>query len=252
MPRIYLSADVSDVTGYSQAYVDMKSPNTTTLTNSATATTASGTSIQATATTGGTALKWITAPIGAAVTLVTQVFVNIWAKESNAANNCTVSIQLFPYSAAAEGSVFLTDTSYATELTTSYVAQRYTTAAATSQAFAVGDRLVIKLFIINVGTMGAAASGALIDYDAPTEGVDGDTFIDIQEPFRVNKFQFGASTNIVNPGFGDGYYTNTIDALNQGVTSKLFPMNSTVRAAIDATTFQRNLLSPVTKQVIPT
>jgi hypothetical protein len=252
MPRIYLSNDVSDVTGYKQAYVDMKSPITTALSNSATTTTASGTSIQATATAGGTALKWITAPLGAATTLATIGFVNIWAKETNASGNCTVSIQLFPYSAAVEGSVCLTDTAYTVELTTSYVAQRYATAAVTSQAFAVGDRLVIKIFIINVGTMGALTGGALVDYDAPTEGVDGDTYIDIQEPFRVNKQQFGAGTAPHDPAVSTGYCTNMINVLNEGIAHGYYPMNAQIRAAIDSVTYERNLLSPVTKQVIPT
>ncbi len=251
MPRIYLSNDASDVAGYKQAYVDMRSPNTTALTLSTTTTTGSGTSIQATDTAGGTALKWITPPFLTAKTLVTQVFCNIWAKETSVAANCTVSIQLFPYSAASEGSVFLTDTAYTTELTTSFLAQRYTTVAATSQAFAAGDRLVIKLYIINVGTMGAVTGGALIDYDSPNENTDGDTYIDIQEAWRVNKPQFGAGTAPINPGPSTGYYTKAIDTIRDAMGLGLFTTDAKITCAIDQLTYQRNLTSPVTKQATP-
>ncbi len=252
MPRIYLSNDASDVAGYKQAYVDMRSPNTTVLTASKTTTTASGDDIQATDTAGGTALKWITAPFGAATTLATSVFVNCWAKETSAAANCTVAFNLTLYTAAAESTVFLDDDGYTTELTTSFVGVRYATTAVTSQAFAVGDRMVIKIYASAVGTMGAVAGGMVVDYDGPTEGADGDTYLDFQEPFRVNKFQFGAGTAPIIPALGDGFFTRGIDALNDGVNFGFFPMNATIRSAVDAMTFQRNLLSPVTKQAIPT
>ncbi len=252
MPRIYLSNDVSDVSGYKQAYVDMRSPNTTALTLSTTTTTGSGTSIQCTDTAAGTALKWITPPLGAAQTLVTKVFCNIWAKETSAAANCTVSIQLFPYAAASEGSVFLTDTAYTTELTTSFACQRYITAAATSQVFAATDRLVIKLFIINVGTMGAVTGGALVDYDGPTENADGDTYIDIQEDFRVNKKQFGAITNITQPYISAAKLNGMIGNLNEIVTAGYAPMNATIRKSIDQLQFELNNLAPRNSQTIPT
>ncbi len=253
MPRIYLSNDASDVSAtYKQAYVDMRSPNTTALTLSTTTTTGSGDDIQATDTAGGNALAWITPPLGAAVTLATKVFINIWAKETSAAANCTVAVTLTLYTAAAESTVFLDDDAFTTELTTSFAANRYASTAVTSQAFAAGDRLVIKIYASAVGTMGAVTGGFLVDYDGPTEGSDGDSYLDIQEPFRVNKMQFGAGTAPLDPSSSDGHLTRGIDTLNDYVGRKFFPMNCTIRKAIDQLTFERNLLSPVTKQVIPT
>ncbi len=253
MPRIYLSNDASDVAGYKQAYVDMRSPNTTVLATSATTTTGSGDDIQCTDTAGGTALAWITAPFGAAKTLVTQVFCNVWAKEATAAANCCPAITLTLYTAAAESTVILDDDALATETSAvSTLANRWMTAAVTSQAFAAGDRLVIKLYASAVGTMGAVTGGLVISYDSPTENTAGDTYIDIQENFRVNKFQYGAGTAPIVPALGDGFFTRGIDAFNDGVNFGFYPMNATIRSAVDALTFQRNLLSPVTKQAIPT
>ncbi len=251
--RIYLSNDASDVSGYKVAYVDMRSPNTTALTLSTTTTTGSGDDIQCTATAGGTALKWITAPFGSAKTLVTQVFCNLWCKETSAAANCGPSIELYPYSASTEGSVFLDDDALQTEITTSFAAVRWMTVAATTTDFAVGDRLVIKVYVSNVGlTMGAVTGGFLFDYDGPTDNADGDSWIDIQEDFRVNKKQYGASTNLTVPGISTGKLQSMITALNDGVTMGYFPMNCTIRKAIDQLQFEQNTLSPRNSQTIPT
>ncbi len=244
MPRVYLSNDTSDVSGYKLAYVDMRSPNTTALTATATTTTGSGDDIQVTASAGGSALKWITKPIGAAVTLATSVQVNIWAKETSAAANTTIAVNLYPYASASEGSVFLDDDANTTELTTSIAAVRYTTAAVTSQAFAVGDRLVIKLFASAVGTMGAVTGGLVVDYDGPTAGADGDSWIDIVEAFRVNETQTGSGATPFRTYESTGMLTAMIDNMQRGVDIGLYSIDSSIRSAIDTCTFERNLLSP--------
>ncbi len=244
MPRVYLTNLASDVAGYKLALVDMRNPSSTALVTSATTTTGSGDDIQCTDTAGGTALKWITKPFQAAVTLATKAFLNIWAYEATAAANCNVACNLYPYT-TSEQAIFLDDDSIQTELTTSAAAQRYATVAVTSQAFAIGDRLVLKLFASNAGlTMGAVTGGLVVDYDGPTPGADGDTFIDILENFRVSETQFGSGATSYKQFGSEGRFTSMIDAMQFGVDAGYYGLNSTVRSAIDTCWFERGLLAP--------
>ncbi len=228
----------------------MRSPNTTVLTTAITTTTGSGDNINVTDTAGGTSLKWITKPFLAAATLATKVQCSIWAKETSAAANSGVGVNLYPYSADTEGSVFL-DHNDTVELTTSFAAQRILTAAATSQAFAIGDRLVIKLFAVAVGTMGAVTGGHIIDYDGPTAGADGDTYIDILEDFRCNERQVGSGSTVWDPGMTDAPLTRCIDVLQEMVARKYISNAATVRQVLDSMTFERNILCPRTAITIP-
>lgn len=249
MPRIWLSNDTSDVSGYKIAYVDMRPPGSTALSTSVTNTTGSGDNIAATDTAGGTALKWITKPLLAAATLVTKVQCNIWAKESNASANAGVGIQLVNYTAAAEDQTFL-DSNDTVECGTSAAAMRWTTVAATSQAFAAGDRLVVKLQAVAVGTMGASQT-VTIDYGGPTAGADGDTYLDIIESFRVNESQFGSgATPYLN--VAPGRLTGMIDEIQRGIDMGYYSSSATVRSVLDLLTYERNLLCPRTAQTTPT
>jgi hypothetical protein len=250
MPRIYLTNLASDVTGYKLALVDMKNPSSTALVTSVTNTTGSGDNIQATDTAGGTALKWITKPLVAAATLVTKVHASIWAKESNASANAGLGLNLYPYSAASEGSVFL-DHNDTVEAGTTISAHRFLTAAATSQAFAAGDRLVVKLFVVAVGTMGGSQT-VTIDYDGPTQGADGDSWIDILEDFRVDEVQLqsGAST-LYAAGMSAGKLLELRDAFDYGVDRGLWTSAAQIRAARDLVQFELNKICPRTAITIP-
>lgn len=245
MPRIYLSNDASDVSGYKLAYVDMRSPATTAKTATATTTTASGDDIQVTDAAGGTALKWITKPLLAAATLVTAVHANLWCKETSAAANCGPAVNLYPYTSGSEGSVFLDDDAYQTEITTSIAAVRYTTVAASSTILAAGDRLVIKVFVSNAGlTMGAVTGGFVFDYDGPTAGADGDSWIDILEDFRVSETQVFNGALPFKAGFSTGLLVGMQGAFQRGIDAGLYTADAKVRSALDSIQYELNLQSP--------
>jgi len=120
------------------------------------ATQASGTNIQWTATSGGAVLEWISkrSPAGG-WTLSGQITAVINASESDAAANAAWRIRLYKRTAAGSE----------TELTGSPwddVAELPTTNTQlsklftpTSMSFAEDDRLAIRMFITNVGTMAA-------------------------------------------------------------------------------------------------
>lgn len=251
MPRIYLTDLASDVSGYKLALVDMKNPSSTALVTSVTATTSSGDNIPATDTSGGTALKWITKPLLASVTMVTKVFVNAWIKESNASANAGVGIALHPYTADSEGSVFL-DANGTVEAGTTIGAERFLTAAATSQAFAAGDRLVIKLQAVAVGTMGASQT-LTIDYDGPTAGADGDTWIDILEDFRVNETQLKNGTTPLLPRGGNaiGNLLAMQEHIQRGIDYGFYTTDAKVRSALDLLQYEINIAAPRTAISVP-
>lgn len=148
---------------------------------SVTNTTASGTLIQWTKTGGGTALKWISPPVGVAFTLSGNITVNAWAKEAAAGNNAGIRMDVAKYSGGSEGAAFGTASfGSPTELTTTILAKNWTITPS-STAFAIGDRIVFTGYVINVGTMGSGTPGVTIDYSGPTNAADGDTYATLTE-----------------------------------------------------------------------
>lgn len=145
-------------------------------TNSVTTATASGTNIQCTKTAGGTALAWVSQPFSATATISGDITVNTRAKESGAAVNSKMRCRVYILSAGVETQFGSGDAS--AELTTSDAAQNFTITP-TSQAFAIGDRLVIKFFVTNAGTM--AAGTVTMTYGGATGAAAGDTYISLTE-----------------------------------------------------------------------
>lgn len=147
---------------------------------SVTNTTASGTKIQATATGGGTVLKWISKPVLTPFTCSGTVTFNLWAKEAANANNAGIRMELVKYS-GSEGSVFASATFGApTELTTTMAVKNWTVTP-TSTDFTAGDRIVAYVYIVNVGTMGAGTPGVTMDYGGLTAAADGDSWVQLNE-----------------------------------------------------------------------
>lgn len=146
---------------------------------SVTNTTASGTSIQATQTGGGTALQWLSEPLSAGFTLSGTVTCNIYAKEQAAGNNAKLECDVYKYSGGSLGSTLCTAT-MAAELTTSMAANNFT-CTPSSTAFSTGDRIGFKIFIVNAGTMGAGSPGVTVDYDGATDAADGSTWVQTNE-----------------------------------------------------------------------
>lgn len=216
MARIYLTNLDSDVSGYKLAMVNQRSPITTALTASITGTTASGTRIQCTDTSGGSNIAWITKPFLADVALsATPMFLNIWGGESNAAANANVYVELQEYASGAEGAQGgIAGHAPNAELTTTTATRNaYVTTALTATTIDAGNRLVIKLFVANTGTM-APGYAVTIDYDGPTEGADGDTFIEVNESIRTNERQMRTGSYPTATQLSPAFYQQIIDGLN--------------------------------------
>ena len=249
MSRLYLSNEQSDVSStYKTLYVGYRRPTSTAVAVSSTATTASGDGIQAKASDGTTALAWITKPFAAAVTITSIQALNIWAKEAAAAANASVGYELYNYTAGAEGATFWTKTAYAELPLTSGVGTGCrrilnVSTTGTATAFAVGDRLVLKLFIEAAGgAMGTNDDGVRVEFDGTTEGATGDSFLDIAEAIRVNEQQVGPGNYPTATQFGQGFYQNIIDGLNACFGASILPNTNVLTTVVDELGFQRDNL----------
>lgn len=146
--------------------------------NTVTTTTNSGTDIQLTNTAGGTALAWITEPLAAGFTLSGTVTLNLYGGESGSGINAKFRARLYKYSGGSEGAeIFLAD--MAAELNTTLTTARNWTGTPTSTAFSTGDRLVVKFFATNVGTM--AAGTVTGHYEGATDAADGSSWCQVDE-----------------------------------------------------------------------
>ncbi len=230
---LYLSNDPSDLSGYLKLYVNTRSPNATTASTAVTNTTAgvTTTTVASTLTAGGTAAKWISAPLTVAVTLALKPLVNLWGLESTASANSLIALQLCQYTTSLQ-SAFLT-TSIGTELGTTDARVVWLSAAGetmTSTAFAVGDRIAIVPVLGAVGTMGGSLTSTY-SYNG-LNGVTGDTYVWVPEDVRV-KQQVGVSTIPAIPGVGAGLFRGYAAALANMNAYGLCGTNATYQMLLD-------------------
>jgi hypothetical protein len=116
-----------------------------------------GTNIQWTATAGGALIQWVTGKSTTAWTLAGTVNVKLWALESAIQANSGARLRLYRRSTAGvETEITGSPWDQGTEFTTSNAAYTWSFTP-TSTAFAIGERLVIKMHITAAGgTMGSA------------------------------------------------------------------------------------------------
>lgn len=143
-------------------------------------TVASGTEIQWTKVAAGELLTFISgrAPVGG-FTLAGQMTFSIWGHESNAKANCGGRLRIFKRTATeVETEIGGGPWNKGVEYTTS-AREDVWTGTPTSTAFAEDDRLILKVYITNVGTMGGGYTCTLT-YNA-AGGATGDSFLQLTE-----------------------------------------------------------------------
>lgn len=149
-------------------------------TTAITATTAGGTNIIVTQTSGGTALSWFSEPITAAVTISSTVTVNIRGLEAANTVNAGAGVLIErTNNAGTVQSTIVADATVPATITEwgTTDSARTGTYTATSTAMAVGERIKVTLKVRNVGTMNANASGVTNSYDGPAAAAAGDTYV---------------------------------------------------------------------------
>lgn len=148
-------------------------------------TTASGTSIQATDSAGGTVLTWLSPPL-AAVTIAGPIRVNVRGRESaNAANAGRRILIERTNGAGAVQSTIVALTNHGTELTTTDAVNSVWNITPTSTALSAGDRIKVTLYLGNVGTMGGSQT-VTYSVAGPTEEAAGDSWLRFVEALAIN------------------------------------------------------------------
>ena len=145
--NLYLAKTSTRVSGYYDLDASSISSGETFVVNTA----ASGTNIQWTVTAGGSTAAWISPPLASGVTITTGTMY-AYEQESNAKANCKGRLKVYRYTGGSEsdsmGGPFDDDV----EMDNALRADSWT-ANVTDVAFSAGDRIVVKMFITNNGTM---------------------------------------------------------------------------------------------------
>ena len=205
--KLRLHTTASEVAGYKAMDTQLGPLKVTAVTNSA----SSGTDIQVTTTAGGATLAWISDPIASGFALSGTVTGNPYTLESNGSANTSIRIRLYQYTGGSEGAAIATCQA-AAEATTS-ITVKGCTVTPTSTVFAVGDRIVAKLFLENCSATSGCPTGTMagsqtntVDYDGATGAADGDTYIQLTESVTFGQ---GATPTFVAHVSGTNVGTNS-------------------------------------------
>lgn len=187
---IYLTDEQADLPSYLRAKIGSKS-DAASLVQAVTQLVASGTNIQATRVASGapvygpTTLAWITDPLtGFTPGTATGWTFHVWGQEDDGADNAQFRFELYRFTNAEAGTAMLDTSGVGTELpTTSQDAAFTSSALVAPPTFASGDRLVIKVFFDNVGTMGSGK--VTLSYNGLYAGAEGDSYVSAPDTITV-------------------------------------------------------------------
>lgn len=147
-------------------------------------TVASGTDIQWTDVGGGTVLEWISPPIATGFTMSGTMTFNIWARESAMAANAGGLVHVLKWGGGDDNIVECTGSPFSDGVEFGFsganTAFNWTGAVTGNNVFLVGDRIIVRYAITNVGVMGGGATCNL-GYDGPTAAADGDSYFQTTE-----------------------------------------------------------------------
>lgn len=186
MTQLFLTAIPSDNAGSGEL---LMAPNRGAISTSRiTNTTGSGTSIQETATGGGTAIVYLSEPLAAGIVFTsgsTTITANERGKEAAIGNNAGVGgiLAVVDNANSSVLATLLAETGYPTtagitEFTTTDAAKVLTsTTIGASYTTTGGERLRYTVKIKNVGTMGAGTPGVTTTINGPTAAAAGDSSV---------------------------------------------------------------------------
>ncbi|OGS12676.1 MAG: hypothetical protein A2234_07855 [Elusimicrobia bacterium RIFOXYA2_FULL_58_8] len=150
--------------------------------------------MQITRTAGGTPVVWYSDPLDA-VTISGNVTFNIWARESNKFANAGLAGELLRTDSSGNIlSVIASVVAPASELATSFALKTWTRTPAPT-ALSNGDRLALRLYMDNFGTM-AANYTVQVSLDGPTAGASGDSWFRTVEALAPARPAPGAITSL--------------------------------------------------------
>jgi len=140
---------------------------------------ADGTEIQWTQTAGGALVQWVSGRVPAGGFTLTTTDISIWAHETSATANDGGRYRVFKRTAAGvETEIGGGPFDDGVEFTKTTPTEMTWAGNVTDQAFAENDRILLKVYITNIGTMGNFTS--VLTYDA-ADAATGDSFFNIAE-----------------------------------------------------------------------
>jgi hypothetical protein len=182
-------------------------------------TTASGTEIQWTKTAGGSTIAWISGRVPSGGFTLTTTDVDAWCHESNMNANIGGRYRVFQRTAAGSvselgGGPFNDGIEFGTA-----AASMTWAGNVTDTAFAENDRILVRLYITNVGTMASGHTGT-ITFNA-ADASTGDSFFNIAETVAfkaedVTGTGTCAAGGLESAGTGSEVFTGTGTAASAG------------------------------------
>jgi len=157
----------------------------------------SGTEIQWTKTAGGSTIAWISGRVPSGGFTLTSTDVDLWAQESNGQANCGGRYRVFKRASNGTitevgGGPFNDGVEFGTS-----AASMTWTGNVTDTAFAEDDRILVRFYITNVGTMGSGRT-CTMSFNA-ADAATGDSFFNIAETVS---FKANADPQQADPGLG--------------------------------------------------
>ena len=157
------------------------------------------TATQITRTAGGTAMVWYSDPLDE-VTISGNVTFNIWGRESHQQANAELTAELLRANASGAIQEVIAAVRVPTsELGTTLSARNWTMTPAPT-ALSNGDRLAVRVYIDDAGTMG---SGRFVEVtlDGPTAGASGDSWFSTAEALAPARPVIGSITGLSQTEF---------------------------------------------------
>jgi hypothetical protein len=149
-------------------------------TNSASVATVAGATPGVEIASSNAALVWYSSPLAAAATISGSITWNIWAAESSLSANVAINGRIEVVDGATGAITLINQTTRTTELTLTSVATNFAQTPAAGVACKKGDRLRVRLFGDDAGTM-ATGFTFNVSYSGPTAAAAGDTWLQLTE-----------------------------------------------------------------------
>lgn len=153
---------------------------------------------------GSRPFEFLSLPIAADVTISGTVTCNVWAGESSMNANVAINVLIERVDPTGQIASTILKTTRTTELGTSRTAQNFT-GTPTSTDMTKGDRIRVRVFGDDAGTMGSGFTFTM-GYSGGSAGADGDTYVTFTENISFISAEPTGSTlhltNVAGPAVG--------------------------------------------------
>ena len=141
----------------------------------------------------GVPVEWLSEPLSADFTIAGTITLNLWAYENNMNDNVAINAVIDVIDGATGAITQIAKSARVTELAVGTSAVNNFTVAPTSTPCKKGDRLRVRVFGDDVGTMAVNATGFTVFWNSPTASVSGDSWVQFTENLTFDTAAPGAT-----------------------------------------------------------